>query len=274
MTAAPARLIAALQLPAFRPAAGRPQSWYEDYLMANVRVFVDGGIAAIKLQDETRESGPADPETLARMGALARLVRREFPKIALGIITQAHDPFASLAIAAAAEAHFVRLKIFVGAAVNAEGVREALAPRAVDYRAKIAAPQIEIFADVHDRTARPLAAVPDEMAALWAEGMGADRLVVTGSDFNDTLLRIKRARAAGVSRPIIIGGGVNDGNVADALRAADGVIVSTSVRRKTVPPGDLVMWDGDAVARLVEAALRVGKSDLDQAPTDAPGVAS
>ena len=68
------------------------------------------------------------------MAALGRAFRKEFPEIQLGIIVQAHDAVAPLAIADAADAHFVRLKIFVGAAVNAEGMRNALSVAATRYR--------------------------------------------------------------------------------------------------------------------------------------------
>lgn len=254
MSAELPRIIAALQLPPFNLGPRRSAAWYEDYLLSNARTFVDGGIRAIKVQDETREPGPARPETIARMAALGRAFRATFPNVALGIIVQAHDALAPLSIAAAVDAAFVRLKIFVGAAVNAEGLRTALGPEAIDARAALGAHGIRILADVHDRTSVPAAPVPDDRAALWAQSMGADSLVITGSAFADTLARIEAARGAGVKRPVYIGGGVDDGNVAGALAKADGVIVSTSLRRKGAGPDDFTQWDVDAVRRLVDAA--------------------
>jgi uncharacterized protein len=251
----PAPIIAALQLPAFDRGC-RSIAWYEDFLLSNARAFAEGGVTAVKVQDETREAGVAAEQTIARMGALGRAFRKAYPDLQLGIIVQAHDAIAPLAIADAADAHFVRLKVFVGAAVNAEGKRDALSVSATRYRNLIGRPDIKIYADVHDRTAVPLAPVKNETAALWAQSMGADCLVITGSSFDDTLSRIKAARSAGVTRPIIIGGSVTAENVAAALSAADAVIVSTSLLREGATQDDMNLWDRDKVLRLVDAARR------------------
>lgn len=252
----PVPVIAALQLPPFEGDRRRSIAWYEDFLLSNTRIFAEGGIKAVKIQDETREAGAATPQTVARMSALGRAFRKEYPDMQLGIIVQAHDAIAPLAIADAADAHFVRLKIFVGAAVNAEGMRNALSVAATRYRSDIARPDIKIYADVHDRTCTPLTPVSNETAALWAQSMGADSIIITGSSFEDTLSRIGAARSAGVKRPILIGGGVSADNVAKALEAADAVIVSTSLLRDGAAHDDFNLWDKDKVLRLMEAAQR------------------
>lgn len=234
-------------------------AWYEDYLVTNARLFAGAGITALKIQDETREPAAALPRTIARMSALVRLLRAEMPALRMGIIVQAHDALAPLAIADAAGAEFVRLKVFVGAAVNAEGLRQALSAVAIDYRAAICRPDIAIYADVHDRTAVPAAPVPHEMAAAWAQNMGADALVITGADFADTLARIAAARGNGVTCPILIGGGVTEGNVEDALSVADSVIVSTALLRKGAGPEDMDRWDPGLTERFVTAARRARK---------------
>ena len=249
----PVPIIAALQLPPFDRGC-RSIAWYEDFLLSNVGIFADGGIKAVKIQDETREGGAAAEQTIARMSALCRAFRKEYPLLQLGVIVQAHDAVAPLAIADAADAHFVRLKVFIGAAVNAEGKRDALSVAATRYRNLIGRDDIGIYADVHDRTAVPLAPVANETAALWAQSMGADCLVITGSSFDETLLRIERARDAGVNRPIIIGGGVTSHNIAEALAVADSVIVSTSLLRDGAAQDDMNLWDRDKVRRLVDAS--------------------
>jgi len=251
---APHKLIAALQLPPFKGGAPRSMGWYEDFLFSNAAIFVEAGIGSIKVQDETREPGGASTQTVARMSALGRAFRKQFPQTQLGIIVQAHDAEAPLAIADASDAHFVRLKVFVGAAVNAEGVRNALSVSATQYRALLGRPDIQIYADVHDRTAHPMVPVADETAALWAQGMGADALVITGSTFDDSLARIATARKVGVKRPIIIGGSVTIGNVRQALDVADAVIVSTALLRDGAAHDDMALWDRDKVLRLVDAA--------------------
>jgi len=227
--------------------------WFEEYALTNARVFADAGIPWIKLQDQTRTSGLASPETLTMMAALGRLIRAEFPQLGLGIIIEAHDPDAALSVAHATGADFVRLKVFVGGAMTAEGPRYGLGAAAVSHRDALGRPDIAILADVHDRTARPLSDESQPFAAGWADKAGADGLILTGSSFPDTLLRIAAVRKAVPGRPLLIGGGVSEANVAEALAASDGVIVSSALMRRDAALDDLLQWDAERCLRFMEA---------------------
>lgn len=252
--AAATPVIAALHLPDFALSRHRSLAWYEDYTIANARVFAEAGVPFVKLQDQTRTQGSATAETLTRMAALARLIRAEFPAMGLGIIVEAHDPVAALSIAHASGADFVRLKVFVGGAMTSEGPRHALGAAAVAYRASLAAANIALLADVHDRTARPLSDEPQPFAAHWAAKVGADGLVITGSDFADTLDRIEAVRAKLPDKPILIGGGVTSENVGAALAAASGVVVSSALMRRSAGEDELIQWDAELCNRFMDAA--------------------
>ena len=52
-------MIAALHLPDLVAAGRRSMAWLEDYVLTNARVFGEAGIPTVKLQDQTRETGPA-----------------------------------------------------------------------------------------------------------------------------------------------------------------------------------------------------------------------
>ncbi|MBM3571871.1 MAG: phosphoric monoester hydrolase [Alphaproteobacteria bacterium] len=247
-------VIAALHLPSFSRDIG--MNWLEDYVATNARVFAEAGVPWIKLQEQTREAGAMRHETLAMMAALGRFLKRETPKVGLGIIVEAHDPKASIAIAHATGAEFVRLKVFVGGMMTAQGMRQGMGAEAMAYRHAIGRDDIAILADVQDRTGAPIAGESPEMTAEWAQKTGADGLIITGSDFDDTLARIARTRKSGVKRPIIIGGSVTEANVGQALGASDGVIVSTALMRKDAGGKDLVKWDADLCRRFMDAARR------------------
>ena len=202
-------VIAALHLPDFARSRERSMAYFEDYAATNARVFAQAGIPYLKLQDSTREAGPAALETVAMTAALGRFLKAEVPQIGLGIIVEAHDPKAAIAVAHAANADFVRLKVFVGGAMTAQGPRH---------------------------------------------GIGADGLIITGGDFADSLARIRKARGAGIKRPILLGGSVTEGNVAEALSVCDGVVVSTALMRKDAASDDLLRWDIDLARRFMDAA--------------------
>jgi predicted TIM-barrel enzyme len=186
--------------------------------------------------------------------ALGRLIRAELPQLGLGIIVEAHDPAAALSVAHASGADFVRLKVFVGGAMTADGPRHGLGAAAVAHRAALGRPDIAILADVHDRTARPLSDEPQPFAAHWAAKTGADGLIITGSNFADTLSRIAAVRETVPRRPVLIGGGVTEGNVGEALAASDGVIVSSALMRPDAGADDLLQWDADLCRRFMDAA--------------------
>ena len=247
-------VIAALHLPDFALTRHRSMAWYEDYTLANARVFAEAGIPWIKLQDQTRTAGAAASDTLSMMAALGRLIRAELPRLGLGIIVEAHDPAAALSVAHATGADFVRLKVFVGGAMTADGPRHGLGAAAVAHRAALGRPDIAILADVHDRTARPLSDEPQPFAAHWAAKTGADSLIITGSSFSDTLSRIAAVRETVPSRPVLIGGGVTEANLREALVASDGVIVSSALMRPGAGEDDLLQWDADLCRRFMDAA--------------------
>jgi predicted TIM-barrel enzyme len=250
-------VIAALHLPPFRRELG--MAFLEDYVATNARVFAEAGVPYIKLQDQTREAGAMSPAPFAVTAALGRFLRTAAPGIGLGIIVEAHDPQAGIAIAHATSADFVRIKVFVGGMMTAQGPRHAIGTQAMAFRHAIGRDDIAILADVQDRTAVPLAGESPEFAAEWAQKTGADGLILTGADFPDSLARIARARKAGIKRPILLGGSVTTQNVGEALGTADGVIVSTSLMRRDAAPGDVLKWDADASRRFMDAARAAPK---------------
>ncbi|MEM6383125.1 MAG: BtpA/SgcQ family protein [Pseudomonadota bacterium] len=250
----PPPIIAALHLPDFARSRFRSMSWFQDYVLTNVGIFVDAGIPWVKLQDQTRTSDTAAPDTLTMMAALGCLIRNEFPSLGLGIIVEAHDARAALSIAHAVNADFVRLKVFVGGAMTAAGPKSALAASATGYRTQINREDIALVADVHDRTARPLSDEPQPFAAQWAAKSGADGLIITGSSFDDTRQRVEAVRQTVPALPILVGGGVTVSNVKAALSFSDGLVVSSALMRKDADPDDLAQWDPDLCQRFMEAA--------------------
>ena len=250
----PPRIIAALHLPDPVREPDVSMGYLEDYVLANAGVFAAAGFPAIKLQDQTRCAGPASIHTIATMASLGRMLRREYPQVELGIILQAHDGEGPLAVARACGASFVRLKVFVGTVSGAEGPKNGLGVIARTYRQQIGAQDVAIHADVHDRTTLPIDGASLEQTAQWAESMGADSLVITGSSFADSLKRIRAVRDAGVKRPVILGGGVMAQNVGEALLHADAVVVSTALMSKPSGRKSPVIWDIDICRQFMDAA--------------------
>lgn len=249
-------VIVALHLPPFLRGQRNDPVMLEDYLCRNLEVFSKGGVPAVILQDQTPMTGPAYPETIAMMASLARLARREFPQIHYGIIVEAHDPVAPLAVAAACSASFVRIKVFVGAMLKSSGVLQGCGVEASTYRQILGREDIAILADVYDRSGFSIGAAPLERAERWAIQLGADSLILTGGSFRESLDWLRSAREQGIQCPLILGGSATARNVAEALSVADGVIVSSALKRQPAVAADLVHWDLAKVKAFMECARK------------------
>jgi len=199
------------------------------------------------------------PETVAWMtaigGALAAAV--ELP---LGVSVLKNDGPAALAVAQAIGARFVRVKVWVGAMVGAEGLVQGCAREVLEYRRRIDAEHVAVWADVHDRTGVPLVPMPLEQAAREAVSFGrAEALVVTGGDPDETLDWAGRVRRAVPGTPVVVGGGARPDNVEAMLAQSDAVIVATSAKvgGQLHNPVDPV-----AAAALVEGARRAREAPV------------
>ena len=245
-------IIGALHLPYYGTQdPGRSLAEVEDYVLGNASIFYENGINKLILQDENIVPERAEPETIAVMAAISRLVRRELPKLHIGIIVQAHDPKASIAIAHASGAEFVRQKVFAGVMLKAEGLRTGVGPDMVRYRTALGA-KVRILADIHYREGTPVCDVPITDTAGWADRMGADGLILTGKDYAQTKRYFEKVNAMELGKPLIVGGSVNTENIRDILSFADGAVVSTSLMRAHTAPGDRLHWDPEKIRRFCD----------------------
>ena len=235
---------------------GMSMAKLQEYVLTNCRVFYENGVENIYIQDENLAApGPCGPEMIAIMTALAQNIKTEFPKIKLGVIVEAHDGIAPIAIAHAAQADFVRIKVFSGVMVKRTGLQEGCGVDAVQYRRSLGAEKIKILADAHDRTGFPLIDMPIERVAAWADFTGADGVVLTGRNFDESMQFIKTCKESGIQKPLILGGGANQDNIRQVLALADGVIVSTALKLSRPIQGSLLGWDAEKIRAFMDAAF-------------------
>lgn len=217
------------------------------------RLLEQGGVDAILIQNtgDLPATGDGGPETIAHMAAIGTHLRREC-RLPLGVNILANGTESALAVAQAIGAAFVRIKVYVGAVVGIGGVIPGAAQRAQDFIRRIEAADIEIAADVYDRTSRPLVEVPIEEAAHYAAFHGrAQALVVTGGSVDDSLDRLRRVKAVIRTAPVYAGGGTTKDNIRQFLAACDGVIVGNAVKTGTEFQGQV---DADRLRAYMEAA--------------------
>jgi hypothetical protein len=230
-------IIAALHLPPF-PGSANPDSQsveaITEYALRNTRQAVEAGVTALYLQDlgDYPVAPTVQPHTVAGVTAVGTAVRREFPNLNLGVCLMSPGAREPLAIAQAIGAQFVRLKVYVGAMVKAEGIVQGCAYEAIQYRAHIRAEDVQILADVYDRTGEPLGRLPLAEEVKQAATFGrADGLVVTGRSLDESVSMLTEVRATGIKVPLLLGGGATAGNLGRVRELVSGIIVSTAFKK-------------------------------------------
>lgn len=231
-------VIAALHLPALPGSGDSSAPLLEDtvaYVLRNVQFAVAGGVGAVYFQDlgDYPVAPKPQPHTIAGMTAIGAAIRQRFPDLKLGVCMMSHGAREPLAVAQAIGAQFIRLKVYVGAMIKAEGLLEGCAYEAVQYRRQLNAEFISILADVYDRTGEPLGRMPLAEEARQAAVYGrADGLILTGKNADESLSMLKEVRAAKISAPLLVGGGATADNLGMFRDLVDGVIVSTAFKAK------------------------------------------
>ena len=174
------------------------------------------------------------PHTLAAMTRAVQAVR-ETTTLPLGVNVLRNDALSALAIAHVCGAQFVRINVYVGAAVTDQGLIEGAARSAVLYRRELRADHtLQIWADVFVKHAAQLGTNSLEDVAKDAVLRGlADALIVSGTATGtatdpDDVRRVKRAVP---NTPVLIGSGFDTQTAPALLQYADGAIVGTSLKQ-------------------------------------------
>lgn len=228
-------LIGVVGFPTLPGAIGYQGMQREEFIrraVADAQAYAEAGFDALMIQNVGDLPVPAmvGPETVAWLSALGSAIR-DAVDIPLGVCVLKNDGLAGLAVAQAIGGVFVRVKVWVGAMVGAEGIVQGVAREVLQYRRAIGAEEIAIFADIHDRTGVPLAGMTLEETTHEALWFGkADGLVITGRNEAETVEWLRRVKGVAPDVPVWAGGGATSKNMSRILEVADGVIVATAAK--------------------------------------------
>ena len=195
-----------------------------------------GGVDAVMIEnmhDVPYLKCGVGPEIVASMTLVASAVSASF-RGPVGIQILAAANREALAVAHAAGLDFIRAEGFVFAHVADEGLIESCAAELLRYRRAIGAERVQVWADIKKKHSSH--AITSDIGlgetAKAAEFMRADAVIVTGSATGDPpkIDDVVEARShSGV--PVVLGSGVDVGNVAAFWKHADGFIVGSSLKR-------------------------------------------
>ncbi|MGB3295683.1 MAG: BtpA/SgcQ family protein [Phormidesmis sp.] len=195
-----------------------------------------GGVHGLIVENFFDAPFPKSQVDPAVVSAMTLVVQRLQQLVALpiGINVLRNDARSALAIASCTEASFIRVNVLTGVMATDQGLIEGEAHEILRYRRELGS-EVKILADVLVKHARPLGApnlttvVQDTIHRGLADGVILSGWA-TGQPPSEEDLEL--ARAAAGKTPIFIGSGASIDNIAQLIRAADGVIVSSSLKRK------------------------------------------
>lgn len=191
------------------------------------------GIIVENMWDIPFRAGPhVAPESLTVHAVVARAVGQAV-RLPLGINLVHNGGVALLGVALAAGASFMRVCMFTGAGVwEAGSWDEGCAAELMRRRKDLHAEHIKILADVDKKHSVRFPGIDLPTHIEWTRFSGADAMIVSGRMTGDApdLAKVREAKALAGDRPLLIGSGATEDNVAAFLAVADGVIVGSSLK--------------------------------------------
>lgn len=195
-----------------------------------------------------------DPAVISAMSLIVQRLM-QLVTLPIGINVLRNDARGAMAIATCVEAQFIRVNVLTGVMATDQGLIEGQAHQLLRYRRELGS-DIKILADVLVKHARPLGSPNLTTAVQETIERGlADAVILSGwaTGSPPSLEDLELARAAANETPVFIGSGASWENIPNLIQAADGVIVSSSLKRKGKIENPI---DPIRVSQFVEAMQR------------------
>lgn len=220
-----------------------------------VTALASGGVDGVIIEnffDAPFTKNQVDP---AVVSAMTLIIQRLMNLVTLpmGINVLRNDAQSAIAIATCVQAQFIRVNVLTGVMATDQGLIEGQAHQLLRYRRELGS-DVKIFADVLVKHARPLGTPNLTTAVQETINRGlADSVILSGwaTGSPPTLEDLELASAAANGTPVFIGSGASWENISTLMQAADGVIVSSSLKRRGRIEQPI---DPTRVSQFVEAA--------------------
>ncbi len=194
-----------------------------------------GGVNGIIIEnffDAPFSKDRVDPAVVSAMTLIVEQIKG-LVTLPLGINVLRNDARSALAIATCTGAQFIRVNVLTGVMATDQGLIEGQAHEILRYRRELGS-DVKILADVLVKHARPLGTPNLTVAVQDTIDRGlADAVILSGwaTGSPPSLEDLELAKAAAKETPVLIGSGADIDNIAALKAYADGVIVSSSLKR-------------------------------------------
>lgn len=206
------------------------------HALKDLKTLETGGVDGVMVENEYDRPHQVvvGPEIVAAMTTITQAVVRSAKKTVVGVEILLNDPRASLAVAKATNASFIRTDYFVDRMSRKEyGGEMQIDPRKViAYRKKIGAESVLILTDIQVKYATMLEEKSISQSTKQAMKEKADAVIVTGNltGQSPVVSDLEAAKRVSEKHPILIGSGLTPENAQALLQVADGAIVGTGIK--------------------------------------------
>jgi uncharacterized protein len=198
--------------------------------------LASGGVDGIIVEnffDAPFSKESVDPAVVSAISLVVRRLKNMIT-LPIGINVLRNDAHSAMAIATCVQAQFIRVNVLTGVMATDQGLIEGQAHQLLRYRRELGS-DVKILADVLVKHARPLGSPNLTTAVQETIERGlADGVILSGwaTGSPPSLEDLELASAAAAETPVFIGSGANWENIPRLIQAADGVIVSSSLKRR------------------------------------------
>ena len=197
--------------------------------------LASGGVNGIIVENFFDAPFAKDRVNPAIVSAMTLIVHRlmNLVTVPIGINVLRNDAESAIAIASCVGAQFIRVNVLNGVMATDQGLIEGNAHRLLRYRRELGS-DVKILADVLVKHATPLGSA--HLSAVVQETIErslADGIILSGISTGSppSWEDLELARQAAGPTPLFIGSGANWENIPKLIQSADGVIVSSSLKR-------------------------------------------
>jgi membrane complex biogenesis BtpA family protein len=219
--------------------------------------LASGGVDGIIVENFFDAPFPKDRVDPSVVSAMTVIVQQlmSLVTVPIGVNVLRNDAQSGMAIASCTGAPFIRVNVLSGVMATDQGLIEGCAHQLLRYRREVGS-NVNIMADVLVKHARPLGSPNLTTAVQETIDRGlADAVILSGwaTGSPPSLEDLELATAAARGIPVFIGSGADYDNIANLIQSADGVIVSSSLKRQGKIENTI---DPIRVSQFVEAMRR------------------
>jgi uncharacterized protein len=230
--------------------------------------LASGGVDGIMVEnffDAPFTKSQVDPVVVSAMTVVVQRIQN-LVSLPIGVNVLRNDARSGLAIASCLKAQFIRVNVLTGVMATDQGLIEGDAHQLLRYRRELGS-DVKIFADVLVKHARPLSSPNLTVAVKDTIERGlADAVILSGwaTGSPPNLEDLELATQAANGTPVFIGSGANWENIATLMQAANGAIVSSSLKRQGRIEQPI---DPNRVSQFMEAVHQSWNSQTDEKST-------